>query len=93
MVRFPLLVLLHGATGSAEGVLRRVGSAADAAGVAVLAPDSRGTTWDAIRGEFGEDVTFVNRALERVFDTVAVDPRASRSAGSLTAPRMRSRWA
>jgi phospholipase/carboxylesterase len=70
----PLFVLFHGAGESAEGVLEHLGSAPDEAGVAVLAPDSRGFTWDAIRGSFGRDVTFVNRALERVFDTVAVDP-------------------
>jgi phospholipase/carboxylesterase len=70
----PLLVLLHGAGGSGEGVLRRVGAAADEAGVVVLSPDSRGSTWDAIRDGFGPDVTFLNRALERVFDTVSVDP-------------------
>jgi phospholipase/carboxylesterase len=70
----PLLVYLHGATQRGEGMLRRIGGATDDAGVAVLAPDSRDTTWDAIRGDFGSDVTFLNRALERVFDTVAVDP-------------------
>ena len=71
----PLLVLLHGAGGSAAGILRRLGRAADEAGVAVLAPDSRGTTWDVIEGSYGRDVVFLNQALERVFDTVAVDPR------------------
>lgn len=70
----PLLVLLHGAGGSSNGVLRRLGSACEEAGVAVLAPDSRDQTWDAIRGSFGPDVTFVNQALKRVFDIVAVDP-------------------
>jgi predicted esterase len=70
----PLLVLLHGAGGSGAGILKRLGSAADSAGLAVLAPDSRDGTWDAIRGTFGADVTFVNRALERVFETVPVDP-------------------
>ena len=69
----PLLVLLHGATGSGEGMLRRVGDAAEAAGVAVLAPDSRDGTWDGIRGQYGRDIVFLNRALERVFATVAVD--------------------
>src|SRR4051812_44026500 len=44
----PLLLLLHGANGTGAGMLRRVGSAADEAGIAVLAPDSRGATWDAI---------------------------------------------
>jgi predicted esterase len=70
----PLFVLFHGAGGSAEGVVRRLGSAPEEAGVAVLAPDSRDSTWDAIRDSFGRDVAFVDRALERVFDTVAVDP-------------------
>jgi predicted esterase len=55
-------------------VLRRLDTAADHAGVAVLAPDSRNSSWDAIRDGFGRDVVFVNRALERVFETVAVDP-------------------
>jgi predicted esterase len=70
----PLIVLFHGAGGSAEGVLRRLGSAPDDAGVAVLAPCSRDSSWDAIRDSFGRDVTFLDRALERVFETVAVDP-------------------
>jgi phospholipase/carboxylesterase len=70
----PLLVLLHGAGGSAAGIMRRLGGAADAAGVAVLAPDSRDDTWDAIRGGFGPDVRFLSRALERVFESVSVDP-------------------
>ena len=70
----PLLVLLHGAGGSGAGILRRLASFSDEAGIAVLSPDSRDATWDAIRGGFGPDVAFVNRALERVFETVAVDP-------------------
>lgn len=69
----PLCVLLHGAGGNAAGILRRLGAAADEAGVAVLAPDSRESTWDAIQGDLGPDVTFLNRALERVFETVSVD--------------------
>ena len=70
----PLLVLLHGAGGSGAGILRRLGAAASDAGIAVLAPDSRESSWDAIRGTFGPDVEFLNRALERVFETTAVDP-------------------
>jgi phospholipase/carboxylesterase len=69
----PLLVLLHGAGGSGDGVLRRLGSVPDEEKVAVLSPDSRGDTWDAIRSGFGPDVAFLDRALERVFATVAVD--------------------
>jgi len=69
-----LLVMLHGAGGSGEGVLRRVAAAAADAGVAVLAPDSRDATWDGIRGGFGPDVTFIDRALARVFERVPIDP-------------------
>jgi len=70
----PLLIFLHGATQSGAGMVRRVGPAADRAGVAVLAPDSRATTWDGIRGSFDEDVAFLNRALDHVFARLAVDP-------------------
>jgi phospholipase/carboxylesterase len=71
---FPLLLFLHGATQNGAGMLRRVGAAAEQSGVAVLAPDSRSGTWDAIRGDFGEDVAFLNRALDSVFDRLPVDP-------------------
>ena len=70
----PLLVLLHGAGGTGEGVLRRIRDAAEEAGVAVLAPDSRESTWDAIRVGFGADVAFIDRALARAFETLPVDP-------------------
>jgi len=70
----PLIVFLHGATQAGAGMLRRVGPIADETGVAVLAPDSRDGTWDAIRGTFGEDIAFLDRALEWVFARVAVDP-------------------
>ena len=71
---FPLLLFLHGATQNGARMLQRVGPAADQMGVAVLAPDSRSGTWDAIRGDFGEDVAFINRALDSVFDRVQIDP-------------------
>jgi phospholipase/carboxylesterase len=70
----PLLVMLHGATQNAEDMFWYLGSAHEEAGVAVLAPNSRDTTWDAIRGSFGPDVDFLNRSLERVFQTAAIDP-------------------
>lgn len=70
----PLLVMLHGATQSAEDMFWYLGSTHEEAGVAVLAPNSRDTTWDAIGGSFGVDVEFLNRALERTFETVAIDP-------------------
>jgi phospholipase/carboxylesterase len=70
----PLLVLLHGAGGNGGNMLRRLGAATDAAGIAVLAPDSRDArTWDAIRGDLGPDVDFINRALARTFDVLDID--------------------
>ena len=70
----PLLVMLHGATQSADDMFWYLGTAHEEAGVAVLAPNSRDTSWDAIGGSFGEDVANLNRALERVFEIVAIDP-------------------
>ena len=71
----PLVVMLHGAGGSADRFLQRFGTMPDAAGVPVLFVDSRGQTWDGIRGGFGPDVDFLDRALEKVFGLVAVDPK------------------
>lgn len=69
----PLLLFLHGATQNGAAMLRRIGPAADAAGVVVVAPDSRDGTWDAIRGSFGEDVAFLNDVLTHVFARLPVD--------------------
>jgi phospholipase/carboxylesterase len=71
----PLLVLLHGASSSGEIQLGRISAACDATGLAVLAPSSRGGTWDAIRGDFGVDPAFIDRALAKAFTLVNVDPR------------------
>jgi predicted esterase len=70
----PLVLMLHGATGSARGALRPFRELADDAGLVLLAPESRGTTWDAIRGDYGPDIAFIDRALAWVFQRVAVDP-------------------
>ena len=70
----PLVLMLHGATGSARGALRPFRDLADDAGLVLLAPESRGTTWDAIRGDYGVDIAFIDRALAQVFQRVAIDP-------------------
>jgi phospholipase/carboxylesterase len=71
----PLFVLLHGATGSAAGITGRTGAftLADELKMVILAPESRERTWDAIRGQFGPDVAFLDKALARVFETVPID--------------------
>lgn len=72
--RLRLVVFLHGATqGSWLGIdaLRDV---AESEGFLLLVPDSRAVTWDAIRGDFGPDIDFLNRALAQVFQQCPVDP-------------------
>jgi phospholipase/carboxylesterase len=69
----PLLVTLHGATGSAqnwEGFF----PACEARAMVMLAIDSRGPTWDRVGGFFGVDVPFVDTALEHVFARCRIDP-------------------
>ena len=70
----PLVVLLHGAGGAAQGIMSRLSGVADSVGFAVLVPDSRGPTWDAIRGVYGPDIEYLDSALKVVFARIAVDP-------------------
>jgi phospholipase/carboxylesterase len=72
--KVPLLVFLHGASQNGARMLQRIGPAAETLGIPVLAPDSRNGTWDGIRNEFDEDVVFLNRALDFVFERLDVDP-------------------
>jgi phospholipase/carboxylesterase len=70
----PLVVSLHGAGGSAGHGLSLFRPLADEAGFLVLAPDSRGRSWDVIVGSYGPDVEFLDRCLAGVFAQYAVDP-------------------
>lgn len=47
----------------------------------LLLPESRGPTWDVIRGAYGPDVAFLDAALEQVFQQHRVDPRRVALAG------------
>ena len=71
----PLALMLHGAGGTAQHGLAPFLSLADAAGLMLLAPDSRRATWDVLFGEYGPDITFIDRALEQTFQRYAIDPR------------------
>jgi predicted esterase len=77
----PLVVVLHGAGGDAPAGLGLLGSSADERGLVLLAPASRGSTWDAVGGEHGPDAAVVDRALAAVFGTVPVDPERIAVAG------------
>ncbi|MGY1679092.1 alpha/beta hydrolase [Geodermatophilus sp. SYSU D01176] len=77
----PLVVALHGAGGDAEAGLGVLGGPADEHGLLVLAPASRGSTWDAVTGGSGADAALLDRALTRVFAAVPVDPARVAVAG------------
>lgn len=78
----PVLVFLHGATGSGRSHVRAVLAAADRYGVVVVAPDSRGPmTWDLIaERRFGPDVEFLDRVLDAVVDDLDIDVDTGRMA-------------
>jgi phospholipase/carboxylesterase len=70
----PLLIFLHGAMGTGHAHLRVVLAAVDRYGVILVAPDSRGPTWDLIaERRFGPDVAFIDRVLDAVLDRVDAD--------------------
>ena len=72
----PLVLLLHGAGEDARDALAQLRGQADEAGLILLAPGSRGPTWDLIlnRGRYGPDVAAIDRALGHAFSRCAVDP-------------------
>ncbi len=70
----PLVVLLHGAGGTAVNWFGSYGERAESLGIILLVPESRGATWDAIQGTFGRDVTFIDSALRYTFEHCAIDP-------------------
>jgi phospholipase/carboxylesterase len=73
----PLLVLLHGAGGSAAGITQRIDAfaLADELKIVILATESRDRTWDMVRGQYGPDVAFLDKALAKVFERTAIDPQ------------------
>ena len=71
----PLLVLLHGAGGTASQMLPMVADPADRHGVLIVAPSSEGGTWDVIRQGYGPDVEYLDRALDLVFSAFDVDSK------------------
>ena len=71
----PLALTLHGAGGDARSGMSHFLRLADEAGVILLAPESRGRTWDVLVGRYGPDVEFIDRALEWAFERLALDTR------------------
>ncbi|HEV2094565.1 MAG TPA: hypothetical protein VGR18_15505 [Rubrobacter sp.] len=69
----PLALTLHGAGGDARSGISHFIGLADEFGVVLLAPESRGRTWDVLAGGYGPDVGFIDRALGQTFSRLAVD--------------------
>lgn len=61
-----LVVVLHGAGGTAEQGLSLLRAHADARGLVLLAPSSAGSTWDAITGDGARDTAALDAALRDV---------------------------
>jgi phospholipase/carboxylesterase len=76
-----LVVSLHGAGGDAVGGLAPLRGLADEFGLLLLAPESRGSTWDVLVDGFGPDVEHIDRALAQTFDRYVVDPARVMVAG------------
>jgi phospholipase/carboxylesterase len=74
------ILMLHGAHGRSANLVKFCESAAKE-GIAVAVPESRGLTWDRIKGSFGLDIAFLDRVLASTFDRIAVDPRRLAVAG------------
>ena len=70
----PLTVMLHGATARAEDVSALPEGPVERTGLILLAPNSRGYTWDVLLGGYGPDVAAIDRALQWAFSSYAVDP-------------------
>ena len=69
----PLVVLLHGAGGTAAGGLDLLRRYADDSCLVLLAPESRDRTWDVILGGYGADVAFLGSALATAVSRSLVD--------------------
>lgn len=77
----PLVLILHGAGGDAEGALKILHHLAIRFGTILLAVDSRQKTWDIIRGSYGPDIAFIDRALAQTFNHYAIAPNQVAIAG------------
>jgi predicted esterase len=78
----PLVVMLHGAGGSARHGIDLARSLADELGFLLLAPKSRGVTWDIIaERRFGADAAALDAFVAEVTGAYAVDRQRIAVAG------------
>ncbi|MBW3645674.1 MAG: twin-arginine translocation signal domain-containing protein [Actinobacteria bacterium] len=70
----PMVLLLHGAGGTAEAGLAPLLDLAGETGLVLLSPPARDRTWDVLLGGYGPDIAFIDRALEATFARQTIDP-------------------
>jgi len=76
-----LVVMMHGAGGKARDAVAMLRGPADEAGIIVMAPESRGRTWDFSTGGANPDVDFLIKGLEVTLRRHPVDPSRLAVAG------------
>lgn len=69
-----LLVLLHGAGGTARSILPPFLPLAARRGTLLISLNSNADSWDVVRGGYGPDVQAIDDALRQVFQSFSVDP-------------------
>lgn len=77
----PLLLMFHGAGGSADKVLPFLIDHAKLRGFLLLLPQSQFSTWDLVIGGNGPDLERLERALNEVASRFALDPKRLGFAG------------
>ena len=78
----PIVLMLHGAGGKPRHSIDLVRAHADRLGFAILAPGSRGSSWDLVAARrFGADVAAIDRLLGHVLADYRVDPKRIGIAG------------
>jgi len=77
----PLLLLLHGAGGSAARFIQRVTDLADQTGTIIVAAQSVAPTWDVLNGPIGPDVENIDKVLNRISSAYRIDPKRISIAG------------
>jgi phospholipase/carboxylesterase len=71
----PLLVALHGSGGNGLDMAQALASEADKRGLLLLAPTSRGSTWDVRHAPSCDDTQFIDRALARTFSSATINAK------------------
>jgi phospholipase/carboxylesterase len=78
----PLVVMFHGGGADADQSMAILGTAAAEAGVALLAPEADGGTWDLLHGgQYGPDLARVDNAIAAIIPTGSIDPTRVALAG------------